>query len=202
LLERIRTVGFGLLALKEIEYFGQPRPGKLSERLRRLTDRLLHPIEQEWLGTTQEGPVVPRIKNLRMKILPDMIQGDVSPEERARRWEQLADIYLSQQVVSYPPDYLTMSPSIDRLLETVERYEEDLTDRVRVHGRLHATIEVGEAIAVDGQRDRKAAVDPIMIQIETTLQGMLDRLAQDSMPSATGLTSEAIPPANSEPSWP
>ena len=79
LLERIRNVGFALLALKELEYFGQPQTGNLSERLQRLIDRLLHPIEEEWLGVPQQGPVVPRIKALRMKILPDMIRGQVEP---------------------------------------------------------------------------------------------------------------------------
>ncbi len=173
-------MGLALLALKELEYFGQPQAGKLSDRLRQLIDRLLHPIETEWLGAPQQGPVVPRIKALRMKIVPGMIQGSIDQTERTRRWEQLADIYLSQQVFSYPPDYLSSQPTVDRLLETVERYEEDLTDRVRVHGKLHVILEVGHAIEVDGQRDRHALVDPIMNQIESELQSMLDRLANES----------------------
>jgi hypothetical protein len=173
-------LGYGLLALKEIQYFGQPQVGKLSVRLQALIDQLLHPIEQEWMGGSQSGAIVPRIKALRMKILPEMIRGELTPDERARRWRQLEDIYLSQQVYSYPPDYLTQNPSVDRLLETVERYEEDLTDRVRVHGNLHAVIDVGEAIEVEARRDRHALVDPLMTQIEQTLQRMLDHLARES----------------------
>jgi 1-acyl-sn-glycerol-3-phosphate acyltransferase len=180
LLERIRNIGFALLTLKELEYFGQSQSGSLSDRLKRLIDRLLFPIEKEWLGSPQEGPVVPRIKALRMKILPDMVRGQIDAAERSRRWDQLADIYLSQQVYSYPPDYVTSEPSVDRLLETVERYEEDLTDKVRVHGQLHAILEVGQAIEVDGQRDRFALVDPIMNRIEEQIQQMLDRLAGES----------------------
>ncbi len=180
LLDRVRQVGFALLALKEIEYFGQPRIGKLADRLQSLIDRLLHPLEEEWLGAPQRGPVIPRIKALRMKILPDLIRGDLQAEERSRRWRQLADIYLSQQVHCYPPDYVADEPSIDRLLETVERYEEDLTDQVRPHGKLHAILEVGEPIPVSPQRDRQALVDPIMARIEHELQTMLDRLALES----------------------
>jgi 1-acyl-sn-glycerol-3-phosphate acyltransferase len=180
LLDRIRKVGFALLALKEIEYFGQPQQGRLSARLRGLIDRLLHPIEEEWIGAAQEGPVVPRIKSLRMKIVPDMIRQAVTPDERCRRWSQLADIYLAQQVFSYPPDYVTAEPSVDRLLETVERYEEDLTDQVRVHGRLHAILQVGQPIDVDPRRERNALVDPVMAQIEHDLQRMLDQLANES----------------------
>ena len=69
---------------------------------------------------------------------------------------------------------------MDRLLETVERYEEDLTDKVCVHGNLHAILEVGEAIEVSSQRDRGAATDPLMDRIEVDLQSMLDLLAQES----------------------
>jgi 1-acyl-sn-glycerol-3-phosphate acyltransferase len=180
LLERIGRIGRALLALKELEYFGAPQTGSLSERLEAMIDRLLGPLEGEWLGQRQHGPVVPRVKELRMKILPDMVRGGLSEEERQRRWDQLADIYLCQQVASYPPDYLVALPSVDRLLETVERYEEDLTDRVRVHGHLHVVIQVAAAIEVPAERDRQAVVDPLMTQIESVLQRMLDDLAQES----------------------
>ncbi len=180
LLERIRRIGFSLLTLKELEYLGRPQTGTLQERLQGLINHLLHPIEEEWCGGPQEGPVVPRIKAIRMKLLPDLIQGGLSDHEKTRRWHQLADLYLTQQVASYPPDYLSDPPSIDRLLETVERYEEDLTDRTRVRGKLHAIIEVGEAIPVAAERLRNSPTDPLMRQIEETLGGMLDTLARES----------------------
>ncbi len=180
LMDRISQIGLSLLALKEIEYFGRPQVGKLDERLNGLIDRLLTPLEESWLDGPQTGPVVPRVKALRMKILPDMVHGNLSQTERNKRWNQLADIYLSQQVASYPPDYLTSNPSVDRLLETVERYEEDLTDKVTVHGNLHAIIQVGEAIEVSPKRNRKAEVDSLTDQIEIDVQGMLDELAIES----------------------
>jgi hypothetical protein len=123
---------------------------------------------------------VPRVKGLRMKIIPDMVQGQLSADERERRWRQLADIYLAQQVSCYPPDYLVKRPSVDRLFETVERFEEDLTDKVTVHGKLHVVLSVGEPIEVSPERDRKAAVDPLMAELERRLQGMLDELALES----------------------
>jgi len=180
LMDRISRIGKGLLALKEIEYFGRPQDGRLHERLDGLVDRLLIRLEEYWIGEAQSGPVVPRVKALRTKILPEMVEGKISKEERQRRWEQLADIYLSQQVSSYPPDYLTEHPSVDRLLETVERYEEDLTDKVTPHPDIHAIIEVGEPIEVSPKRDRSAATDPLMDEIEMRLQGMLDALAVES----------------------
>lgn len=90
------------------------------------------------------------------------------------------NIYLAQQVSCYPPDYLIERPSVTRILETVERFEEDLTDKVRPHGHLKAVIEVGEAIDVSPSRDRKAEVDPLMARIGSDLQSMLDTLALES----------------------
>ncbi|MFV1963927.1 MAG: lysophospholipid acyltransferase family protein [Pirellulaceae bacterium] len=178
--DRVIKVGWALLCLKEIEYFGKPQSGTMPDRLQGLIDRLLHPLESEWLDEPQTGLVVPRVKALRMKILPDMVQQRVGEDERERRWSQLADVYLAQQVSCYPPDYLVSRPSVDRLLETIERYEEDLTDQVRVHGSLKVIIQVGEAIEVSPQRDRTAETDPIMTRIEADLQGMLDQLAEES----------------------
>lgn len=179
LLDRIKRIGKALLSLKEMEYFGEPRLGPISERMQGLIDRLLHPIEQEWLGAPQSGPVVPRVKTVRMKILPDMIYGRVEESERQRRWGQLADLYLAQQVSCYPPDYLE-HPTIDRVLETVERLDEDLTDKATRHGNLKVIIDIGEPIEVSTERDRKAPVDPLMAELELRLQGMLDELALES----------------------
>lgn len=179
LLGRITKVGRALLCLKELEYFGREQAGAFVDRLVGLTDRLLGPLEEEWFGEQQTGPVIPRVKNLRMKILPEMVQGTIDEPERQRRWNQLAAIYLAQQVSCYPPDYLAR-PTVDRLLETIERFEEDLTDKARVHGSLHCIIQVGEAIEVSPKRDRKAETDPVMVSLVRDLQAMLDGLAHES----------------------
>ncbi len=179
--DRIAKVGRALLCLKEMEFFGEVRTGRFGERMKGLINRLLSPLEEEYLGKASDNEaVVPRVKALRMKILPDMVRGRLNSQERLRRWEQLADIYLAQQVSSYPADYLTERPSVSRFLETIERYEEDLTDRVRVHGDLKCIIQVGDAIEVSPNRDRQAAIDPLMQELETAMQSMLDVLALES----------------------
>ena len=180
LLDRITKVGLSLLTLKEIEYFGQPQQDRFQVRLEKLIDHLLGPLEQEWYGKAMHGPVVPRVKALRMKIMPEMVRGEIDEQERTRRWRQLEDIYLAQQISSYPHDYLVTRPSVDRILETVDRFEEDLTDEISVKGDLHVVIEVGEAIQVDTARHRSQGEDRLVIRIERDLQAMLDRLATES----------------------
>ena len=180
LMSRVGKVGMALLSLKELEYFESTQQGSLEQRLNRLIQRLVVPLEEEWFGQSQQGSVIPRIKALRMKILPEMVRGEVDEEERQRRWKQLADLYLVQQISCYPPDYLSKFPSRDRIFETLERFEEDLTDQVQVHGSLKVVIDIGEAIEVSPDRDRTLKSDPLMNQLETQLQEMLDELAKES----------------------
>lgn len=180
LVPRILKVGSALLALKEIEFFGEPQSGGFSERIDRLIDRLLRPHEITWLGKACEGHTVPRVKALRTKLLPDMVEGRVDAADRERRWRVLADVYLAQQIAAYPGDYLAGRASIDRMLEICEKFEEDLTDKAHPHSPTKAVIQVDEAIEVSPERDRKALVDPLLVQIENRLQTMLNTLALES----------------------
>ena len=148
LIERIVQLGSALLCLKEVEYLGKPQAGTLHERLLRLIDHILSPLEDEWAQGKHDGHVVARVKRLRSAILPDMVAGEITEAERERRWRQLADMYLAQQLSWYPPDYVTSRPSAERLLETVERFDEDLTDEARIHRPLHCVIQVAEPIEV------------------------------------------------------
>lgn len=171
--DRIAKIGRALLTLKEIEYFGAAQTGSLPERLERLIDRLLVPLEAEWLKGRREQEVVQRVKLLRIALVPDMVAGALPESELTRRWRQLADIYLAQQLAFYPPDYLSANPTPERLLETVERFEEDLTDVARIHPSIRAVVEVGEAIEVSPERTRSPDGDPLMNSIREQLETML-----------------------------
>lgn len=181
LLDRIRQIGDALLSLKELEYLGTTQTGSTSERCHQLIDMLLTPIEEDWLGGEREQGVVARVKSLRMAIVPELTRNEVSGEERTRRWNQLADIYLAQQLSCYPEGYLRPPTSVDRILETVERLEEDLTDQVTSHPPTKVVIQIGDAVEVSTSRDRNAETDPLMTQIYNTVQGMLDELSRESV---------------------
>jgi len=176
-LKRIHRITLAMLCLKEIEYLGSAQQGNIVERQQRLVDHLLCPLEQEWLGKTIVDTIIPRIKSLRMKIVPELTTGELDERERERRWTQLSQIYLSQQIASYPPDYI-VSPTTDtRILETIERLEEDITDRAGIHGPLEVIIEVDEAIEVPTDRTPRGEEDPIMKRLRERMQWMLDRLS-------------------------
>jgi 1-acyl-sn-glycerol-3-phosphate acyltransferase len=170
---RIEKIGKALLAVKEIEYFGAAQEGSLAERLPRLIGRLLTPLEDEWLKGRREKDIVQRVKLLRIALVPEMAAGTLAEAELQRRWRQLADIYLAQQLAFYPVGYWGENPTPERLLETVEKFEEDLTDVARVHSPMRAVVDVGEAIEVSPDRARGADGDPLMVAIREQLEAML-----------------------------
>ncbi|MEE2856149.1 MAG: 1-acyl-sn-glycerol-3-phosphate acyltransferase [Planctomycetota bacterium] len=167
LLTRIRKIGGALLSLKEIEHLGDTQSGDLWGRAEKLIDHLLHPLEKEWLDGHQDGSVVKRSKNLRAVILKGMISGDIDDEERDRRWQQFAALYLAQQLSLYPRGYLSSDAPAERFLETVERFEEDLTDTARPHPPQRVTLHVCDGIEVPAEKSR--GDDPLMGKVEASL---------------------------------
>jgi hypothetical protein len=117
--------------------------------------------------------VVARVKRLRSAILPDMIKGDLDEAEKVRRWRLLEDADLAQQLYHYPPDYIADGAPSARLVETVERFEEDLTGKVTVHGPVNAKITVGDPIEVSTGREARGEADPLMTSIDAQIRAML-----------------------------
>lgn len=179
LIERIGRLGEGLLSLKEVQYFGEAQKGELGQRKDGLIDRLLTPLEEELFGKKQNDLLMPRIKQLRTKLVPELTKSGISPEEKANIWKQLSDIYVAQIVESYPVGYLD-EPTDTRVLETVERFDEDVNDHARIHRPLHAILEVGKPIVCEPTRPPKDAPDPIMESLESNLRGMLSNLSSEA----------------------
>ncbi len=180
-IDRIVRVGNAMLTLKEIQAGIEATDGlTLKQRQSRLVDHLLHPLEREWLGSEQNTGIQIRIKSLRMKIFPELSRNEVTTEERHRRWVQLEDTYLAQQVECYPENYVVQLQSVDRILETIEKFEEDLTDTCRKHGQMKAIIDMGEAIEVSTKRDKSAQTDPLMVAIREQLEAKLESLQHES----------------------
>jgi hypothetical protein len=181
LIERIVRIGNALLTLKELEYNVSPEPGStLRQRQTNMVNQLLNPLEIEWLGSAQQNGIQTRVKNLRMKIFPELSRNEVELAERERRWRHLAQTYLAQQIDCYPEKYVTDFPSVDRILETVEKFEEDLNEDCRIHGQLKVVLDVGEAIEVSTKRDRAAETDPLMESIRKRLESGLEAMQSES----------------------
>jgi 1-acyl-sn-glycerol-3-phosphate acyltransferase len=188
--DRVRKVGAGVLALKEIQYIGRTHEGSNTERILRLIEAILGPMEKEWTGGNADGHVVARVKRLRSAILPDMIKGDLDEAEKARRWRQLEDADIAQQAYHYPSGYVNNDAPSGHMIETVERFEEDLTGKVRVHGPVEAVVTVGDAIEVSTGREARGEGDPLMTAIENQLRSMLGIAAAEPTRIDSALYSE------------
>jgi 1-acyl-sn-glycerol-3-phosphate acyltransferase len=183
IVDRIGKLGQALLTLREVETFGEARSGNLYERAEKLVEHLLTKLETEWKITDTSGSVIARVKRIRTAILPDMVAGRVTSEERARRWRDLADAYYAQQLSHYPRDYILRERNLpERVVETVERLEEDFTDHMTKNRPFHTVIQVGEAIPIGTQRARGEPGDPAMAEVRRQLQSMMNELAAERTP--------------------
>jgi 1-acyl-sn-glycerol-3-phosphate acyltransferase len=181
LIDRLRRAGNAILGLQELELVGEFRHATIFERLARLVDEILRPLEAEWSVDKRERDVPGRVRALRQAILPELVEGGLSDAERDRRWGQLNRLNLAQRLSLYPPGYLDGDPSTERVLETVERLEEDLTDVATVHRPIAVTVSIGEPIVVTADGPRPAALTNDVRDRMETLLGV--RSASDRAPA-------------------
>jgi hypothetical protein len=112
-----------------------------------------------------------------------MVGDQLTAAERAERWNDLAKCYYAQQISHYPRDYLHRAGNLpERVVETVERFIEDFTDRPQRFEPFHGVIDVGEAIPVAAHRERAAGGDPIMADVKRQLETMIAGMAAERTP--------------------
>ena len=175
LIDRLVKVGDALLKIKELQYDCHVEQHlTIRERQCNLVEHLLAPLEEEWLGGRQTGGIQIRVKNLRVKIFPEISRNELSVTERRRRWEHLERTYLAQQIDGYPDHYVLEKPYVDRILETIEKFEEDFLDEARIHGQLKAVVRIGHAINVPTRRDQTLTDGTLMDRVRSEIQSMLN----------------------------
>lgn len=173
--ERVEKLGEGLLTSREVEYFGRAQTGSKTERTRALMERVLQPLERQWAGGDHDGTPMTRVKRLRTALVNRLLEKDLTADEREECWRHVADAYLALQLSYYTPPGSSREWNTNQILEMVERFEEDLYDEASIHGPLHVTLAIEEAIQVEPKRSRDG--DPMMQQLAETLQRMLDEVS-------------------------
>jgi 1-acyl-sn-glycerol-3-phosphate acyltransferase len=149
LAERILHYGELLLTIKEKEKFGRSFEGEgdLPTRIGRLTEALLERHETAYLDRSPSAETVAlRVKALRRKLFE--LWTDETSDEQTRRLarEALDDVQLALQAYSYPGNYISEKPCIERMAETIEKLEEDLDGFARPKGRRRARVVFGTPI--------------------------------------------------------
>jgi 1-acyl-sn-glycerol-3-phosphate acyltransferase len=183
LVERIYSFAEALLALKELEYWGQVRHGAIPERIAALRTFLLDRIEDRRLNkrSTEAEPV--RVKELRRACLDALAAPGVSTAEAAALRNDLSDLFVVVQLYSYPGDYVKQCPTVERLAETLMKFEEDVfahRDMVRPHGPRQALVRLGPAIdvaaALKAAGKPRQATATLTEELQRRMQALLDAL--------------------------
>ncbi|MEX0866752.1 MAG: lysophospholipid acyltransferase family protein, partial [Pirellulales bacterium] len=188
--ERIYKFAEGALALKEIEKLGSTGSGGVKERLAKLLDGVLDQLEHRYGFDHSARGVPERVKELRRAILTRLAElrgedeegnaaHDVPPNDPHRRQleSDLDDVFLVVQLYSYPGDYVRENPTIERIAETLDKFEEDVLRvfSATVRAQRRATVLFGEPIPVEAGRKREAARE-LTRQMEQAVQGLLDSI--------------------------
>lgn len=181
-LDRIYRLGAGLLATKEVEFLGRTLNGSLAERLLRFQTALVEEVERELQipAPVSEKAIPGRVKELRRQIRKELIEGRVhmKAEETARYYEALDRLYLAIQLYSYPTNYLSEDPSVDRLAETLLKLEEDVLGKGYYPARRRVRVRFLPPISVkaflDGQAlDVRRAPGPLTARLAAEIQQAL-----------------------------
>lgn len=178
LAERIYRFAGGALALKELEYLGSAQPGTIPERVATLTDAVLTRLESRHGMKTRAGGVPERVKELRRVVIKGIEQNGSPSEQRLQLQHDMEDLFFVIQLYSYPGDYIAQQPSIERIAETLDKFEEDVlkADYPGIRGERRAVVKFGPAVEVPKERDSRNAVGEWTDLMESKVQGLLDEI--------------------------
>jgi 1-acyl-sn-glycerol-3-phosphate acyltransferase len=179
---RIVRLGELLLTIKEKEKLGRSceAEGDLPARIARLTGTLLERLETEFLKKSPSAETVPlRVKALRRHLLPLWSDEQSPPAVRQRARAALDDVQLVLQLYSYPGDYVAQKPSVERMAETIEKFEEDWTGFARPKGRRRARVVFGEPIDLKeaGAGRARTAAHDVTARLEEAIVGLMKQEA-------------------------
>ena len=177
LAERIYHFAEGALALKEIEFLGRTCSGPLSQRLADLIDFILNFLEVRH-GVKAAGVTVPeRVKAVRQQIITRLTELPADDPLRRQGEQDLEDVFLVVQLFSYPGDYVAQQPTVERLAETLDKFEEDMLHikTAGIRGARTASITFGEPIPVSTGRTEKRAAAALTRTLEQQVQSLLDQ---------------------------
>ena len=174
--ERVYRFAEGLLTLKEYEELGSSKNGSVSGRTTDLACAIVARLEATHKISSRGGIIPERVKELRRAIIKALEQEGISAEQREKLLGDMDDLFFVIQLFSYPGDYVAERPTIERIAETLDKFEEDVlkADTPGIRGTRRAVVTFGEPIPVPKEREARDAVAQWTDQVERRVQGLLD----------------------------
>ena len=179
---RIFRLGLGMLASKEVEFFGETTGGEIIERVHKMCGRLLDEVEGR-RGKDAKATTAPeRVRALRHRIRRVLLAEENPPttEERQDLKDDLYRVFTALQAHSYPGDYLLEESSLDRRAETIMKLEEDLLGDCLYPTWRHAKVIAGEPIGVSdllasGELPPKGGASQLTRILEESLTALIQQ---------------------------
>ena len=180
--ERVYRFAEGLLALKELQYLKQAQSGSITQRVQQLADEVLRRLEQKHETKKIESEVPERVKELRRAVIAALEPESLSPQDRLTFEADLEDLFFVIQLYSYPGDYVAERPVIERIAETLDKFEEDVLHAVypTIRGERKVVVQFGEAMSIPDSRQSKPSVPEYTDRFEQQVQALLDQINANS----------------------
>lgn len=181
LAQRIHHFAEGLLALKETEFLGGSCAGPFTQRLDGLIEFILGRIEAKYAFAPDDATIPERVKAARRYAIERMTDLPDGGAEQKEYEHDLDDLFLVVQAFSYPGDYLTEDPSLERMAETIDKFEEDVlgVPTATIRGSREAIVRFGEPISVEGDPESLPTVEHLTRRMERGVQSLLDEGKSD-----------------------
>jgi hypothetical protein len=129
---------------------------------------------QELKDAHGDESVPVRVKTLRHHLLERMCDASLGDDARQNAKTALDDLHLVLQLYSYPGDYVSTKPSVERMAETVEKFEEDLLGAATPKGKRRATVKLGEPL--DAKRHTSARARTAAGELTARLEHAITQL--------------------------
>jgi 1-acyl-sn-glycerol-3-phosphate acyltransferase len=179
--ERIYRFAEAAMAIKEIEFYNHATTGSLPERTEALANHILSRLEERYEIEPGKRTIPERTKELRRISIEKLENLTPDDPEYKQINDDLDDLFLVVQAFSYPGNYVAEMPSIERLAETLDKFEEDVlgkyTSTIRAPRKLTACL--GEPIPVQGERGSRSSASELTDMLENRVQKMLDGIGQE-----------------------
>ncbi|MGI9517302.1 MAG: lysophospholipid acyltransferase family protein [Pirellulaceae bacterium] len=176
---RIYHFSEALLTLKEIEYLGEQGHGELPARVEALACAILARHEQTREMDCSGKTIPERVKEIRRRCVMELCneENPIPDDLRLPVYEQLDDAFMVGQLFSYPGNYIREAPSIERIAETIDKFEEDVLKRptATIRGQREVHIYFGEPMQVSGDRKNRTPPAEMTRQMEEAVQNLLDQ---------------------------
>jgi len=179
IVDRIYKFGDALLGLKEQEYLGRRLEGDLMERLALFRRTIVEDSEVRHFGAVGEGHHPERVRRLRGKIRSLLLAEETPDAARVAQLNRDLDrLHFAVQLYSYPGTYLREKPSVDRIAETILKFEEDVFGSAEPKGRRRVEVTFCEPIMVsdrlaDYADDAKGTVRQVTGETAEAIRGAL-----------------------------